>query len=114
MTSVAEAKGTTKQRGARWGFLLAALFVIAAFVTLAPGERKMSPATRDINGRSMGTTYSVRIAGAIDSKELARVAAALQREFDRVDRLMSTYDPASELSRFNRFRSTDPFSVTAP
>ena len=114
MTSVAEPKAAVSRRGALRGLLVVAGVVTATFITLLPTSEGEKPAAHEIKGRSMGTTYSVRVAEAVDSAALSRVSEAVQREFDSVEQLMSTYDPATELSRFNRFRSTDPFSVAAP
>ncbi len=60
-----------------------------------------------IQGQAMGTTYSVRIPHPpvqLQRDELARMLAA---EIERVEALMSTYRPESELSRFNSGSSTD-------
>ncbi len=55
----------------------------------------------------MGTTYHVKVVDAPDEI----VAEALQIDIDdvlsEINRQMSTYDPDSELSRFNRSNSTD-------
>lgn len=61
----------------------------------------------------MGTSYSIRwhgAAGDASSQELQRLVDARLVE---VNRRMSTYEPESELSRFNRSESTDWFSVSA-
>ncbi len=62
-------------------------------------------------GQTMGTTYHIRVVGPASER-----ADELQAEIDRllleVNRQMSTYDPESELSRFNAYRGTDPFPVS--
>lgn len=67
----------------------------------------------EIRGPIMGTTYSVKL----DVPELVgeareRVEAVVEARLDEVNGLMSTYDSASELSRFNRHRSTDPYPLS--
>lgn len=60
-----------------------------------------------IQGSAMGTTYTIRIShppGDLTRDELATLLAA---EIERVEALMSTYRPESELSRFNASDSTD-------
>ena len=57
----------------------------------------------------MGTTYSVR-AACPERPVQQRIAAVLAE----VERRMSTYDAASELSRFNRAEVGRPFAVSAP
>ena len=62
----------------------------------------------------MGTTFAVRVV-AEDPGEvrLAALREAVGRVLARIDERMSTWRPESELSRFNRHRSTAPFPVSA-
>ena len=61
----------------------------------------------------MGTTYVVKVVAALDESERAEVARRIAAELDRIDGLMSHYRDDSELSRFNRHDSTEPFHVSA-
>jgi thiamine biosynthesis lipoprotein len=64
----------------------------------------------------MGGTFSVKVVTPKDELEtpgLPDVDRALRSTLDRINRLMSTWDPDSELSRFNRFTSLEPFPVSA-
>ncbi len=93
--------------------------LMALIVLLAAGAglgllRPEQPVTElHMNGRTMGTTYSVKYRPAPDTPSLPE----LQREVDAVlaeiNHTMSTYDPESELSRFNRLRTTDWVSASA-
>ena len=66
-------------------------------------------------GESMGSTWSVRIAGGpFDRGFDAVVRQAVSTALDTVVSRMSSYDPASELSRFNRHAATAPFALSAP
>lgn len=56
-------------------------------------------------GQTMGSTYSVRIAGA-PSTALDAARAAVEDAFGAVVAAMSTFDARSEVGRFNRHRST--------
>jgi thiamine biosynthesis lipoprotein len=69
------------------------LLAVAAPVAAAPLQR--------LDGRTMGTTWSVQLELPSDrsADELRR---GIQSELDRVDGQMSTYKPQSDLSRFNR------------
>ena len=59
-------------------------------------------------GESMGTTWHVTtVAGKTDGLQ-----QAIETELDLVDRLMSTWRDDSEISRFNKSRSTDWFEVS--
>ena len=65
-----------------------------------------------LTGNTMGTHYSIKVVGGA-----IQDAAKLQAEVDvllaRVNGQMSTYDPDSELSRFNRHRSGAPMVVSS-
>ena len=60
-----------------------------------------------MSGRTMGTTYNVKYRPTPNTPTLK----AMQREVDallaEINHTMSTYDQESELSRFNRLRTTD-------
>ena len=62
----------------------------------------------------MGTTWAVTLnAPGLDRDAQARVRARVQAELDAVDAAMSTWDPDSEVSRFNRHAASAPFAVSA-
>lgn len=67
------------------------------------------------DGAAMGTAWTVRVVTADPwpQADRDRVGAEIQAVLDDVESKMSHYDPASELSRFNRRRTTDPFPVSA-
>ena len=69
----------------------------------------------EFTGPTMGTTWAVRVvtADAWPQAERDRVAGEIQAVLDDVESKMSHYDPSSELSRFNRGRTTRPFPVSA-
>ena len=54
-----------------------------------------------LDGRTMGTTYSVKIAGAPRGLDADLLAREIDGLLETVNRQMSTYRPDSELSRFN-------------
>ncbi|GAB4300156.1 MAG: FAD:protein FMN transferase [Desulfuromonadia bacterium] len=64
-----------------------------------------------LEGETMGTTWSVvfRPPGSLSPQSLRR---EIQGELDRINSLMSTYEPDSELSRFNDSRTTSWVSVS--
>lgn len=59
----------------------------------------------------MGTTYRVIARGS--SARAAHVRAAVEAELAAVSARASTWDPSSELSRFNAHDSSEPFVVSA-
>ena len=62
-----------------------------------------------VTGTAMGTTYAVQAACAEPLAAVPIVAALAE-----VERRMSTYDDASELSRFNRAAVGEPVAVSPP
>lgn len=77
-----------------------ALIVTLLFATAATGEAKREHVIR---GRTMGTTYSIRIVTE-DSGGIKGVREKIDRRLVEINRSMSTYQPDSEISRFNRFK----------
>jgi thiamine biosynthesis lipoprotein len=109
MTSVADTFRSAGRR--RLALAAVGLGVLAASFVLRPAADRE---TWEFRGRTMGTTYLVKVVPAgLQQDRRARLHRAIRRELSRVNRLMSTYDPESELSRFNDFASTDPFDVSA-
>jgi thiamine biosynthesis lipoprotein len=97
---------------ARWVLPLCLLGLIALSVYRLHCATPASP-YYEFSGASMGTTYSVKLAEeGLDREALERIAAGIEARLEEVEALMSTWRPESELSRFNRHRSTEPFSVS--
>lgn len=67
----------------------------------------------EFTGMTMGTTYSVKVATEdLSESGKAALARTIDTQLERVDALMSTYREDSELSRFNRHTSRDPFEFS--
>ena len=60
-----------------------------------------------MSGRTMGTTYNVKYRPAPDTPPLKTMQIEVDALLAEINHTMSTYDPESELSRFNRLRTTD-------
>lgn len=88
-------------------------FVLLGTLTLWRLGADSTPSMHEFVGQTMGTSYSVKVDADLTAGEIARVRDVIEARLQGVNRLMSTYDPASELSRFNRHLSTEPFSVGA-
>ena len=89
------------------------LFVFAiSFAFLAACGEPAAPPAQTFHGETMGTTYNVSIV-AHEPLDDARVQSAIDAELASVDRAMSTYRDDSELSRFNRHTSGEPFALSA-
>ncbi|GAA4334998.1 FAD:protein FMN transferase [Pigmentiphaga soli] len=69
-------------------------------LALSPGTAPPGGAVRHLHGASMGTSWSVRLAG--DGRiAIADIEALVRRELDAVIAQMSTWEPGSDISRFN-------------
>lgn len=74
-------------------------------------SRRAPRAELRFEGETMGTTYSVKIAGRAPA-DAHVLHEAVHAALDRVDRGMSLYRADSELARFNRHRSDKPFAMS--
>lgn len=63
-------------------------------------------------GPTMGTAYRVSVADRLSEKETESLRAGVEAALGRVDALMSTYRPESELSRFNAAGTGDWIEVS--
>lgn len=61
----------------------------------------------------MGTKFTVKIADGLDGESLGEIFTVVHEKLQTVNGQMSTWQPDSELSRFNTTESTDWFPVSA-
>ncbi len=89
--------------------------VPAALVLLAALSCSPAPELHTYSGRTMGTSFSVKIvppALADSTIDFNAIDSAIDSLLHQVNQQMSTYIPDSELSRFNASRHTDWFPVS--
>ncbi len=101
------------QASRRWWLLLAALLV----ASVATYVRRASPPPAEparLSGKTMGTTWSVLLDGPREATVLEATRRDVEAVLASVNASMSTYDPTSELSRFNARELTTPLEVSAP
>jgi len=84
--------------------LLLALFFALPIVGLSGCGTQAEPI--NLGGQTMGTTWSAVISRPIGASE-EELTRRIQQELDRVNQVMSTYDPASTLSVFNQSASVE-------
>lgn len=89
-----------------------ALFLVVVLIVWRSGSAPAGD-VQDFLGTTMGTSFRVKIDAAMSRSEHEAVQGEIEERFALVDGLMSTFDPASEVSRFNRYLSTEPFAVSA-
>ena len=81
---------------------------------VAAGCGQPARAATQFGGPTMGSTYTVKIAGLhLDAATEAAARQAVERAFADVVSRMSAYLDDSELSRFNRHPSAAPFALSA-
>ena len=88
------------------GFLLVLVLGVGGFLR---NQTITHPAT---GGATMGTGYSIKISGKVKTGDLEKLTARIEERLVELNRQMSTWDPESEISRFNHFRSTEPFACS--
>ncbi len=93
-------------------FALLALIALSYFRIYRTESGSLGTVT--LAGKTMGTTFSVLIARTrLDGTQREALQVAVHQELERLEDLMSTYRPGSELSRFNRAPEERPFPVSA-
>ncbi len=64
------------------------------------------------SGRTMGTTWDVKVARAdLSPDDMRAVGATIEAALERVNAALSSWRDDSEISRFDAHRSTEPFPV---
>lgn len=75
-------------------------------------HQETTPESIRLSGQTMGTTWSVIMLPGPDNIDSNTLTQLLQTRLDQINSLMSTYDPASELSRFNNLASDNWFKIS--
>lgn len=94
--------------------LLPLFIVVLAALSIYRYSAEPSREVVVVQGRAMGTTWSVKLAVAgLPRSVQEEIARAVEARLAEVDQRMSTWKPNSELSRFNRAPANHPFRVSA-
>nr|WP_269468689.1 FAD:protein FMN transferase [Alteromonas sp. ASW11-130] len=83
---------------------------MVASVLLSGCSDATSPVVH-LQGKTMGTSYNVKFV-VEEQSDVAGLQAKIDARLAEINKLMSTYDPTSELSRFNQNRFTKPFPLS--
>lgn len=86
-----------------------ALFGLAFLFGCTPD--KPDVLTLELSGKTMGTTFSVKVVSDNELPDAKQVLADINATLIEVNRQMSTYQGDSELSQFNQHESTSTFPV---
>ncbi|KFN49539.1 FAD:protein FMN transferase [Arenimonas composti] len=98
MRALSPRPDATDRRRPRW-FIVSACLLLAA---LLAGCASLPPAPATLQGESMGSVWTVKLAADLDDATRARLQRAIQQELDRVVAQMSPWEADSDISRFNR------------
>ncbi|MDF7822401.1 FAD:protein FMN transferase [Pontiellaceae bacterium B12227] len=85
------------------GLILVLVLGIGGFI------RSQSVTNPAMGGETMGTGYSIIITGKLKESQLKEISTQVIKTLADVNKQMSTWDPESEISRFNHARSVEPF-----
>lgn len=85
-------------------------YVFVLLIALTSGCRDES-GPFELTGNTMGTTYRILIANPTSAANLSETHKEIDRKLININKLMSTYDPDSEISRFNQAAPGTPFSL---
>jgi thiamine biosynthesis lipoprotein len=94
-------------RPARWILFLLLVVAAAALWRATRGDRALT-----LEGRTMGTTYRVTLRGE-EATRAEQLQEAIDERLRAINRSMSTWDPASEISRVNARAAGEPIPISA-
>jgi thiamine biosynthesis lipoprotein len=99
---------------AAWMFAAAALLAAAPAVAQPAPSPQAAPRAAKIvhTGKAMGTVIQITFWTG-DEVAAARAARAVMEEFERLDRMMTTWTPDSEVSRINAAAGVSAVAVSA-
>lgn len=76
------------------------------------GGKEPQAAHFALEGETMGTTYHIKVVLRPHQEVADNIQAMIDERLAEINALMSTYQPDSELSRFNASRDAAPFQLT--
>jgi thiamine biosynthesis lipoprotein len=96
------------------GDSLRALLAAALAMLLVSCDRPVGePPVLRLSGATMGTTFNIQLVSPPDDVQRNFLDDQVSRLLARIEMSMSTYEPDSELSRFNAQSGSDWFAVSA-
>ena len=97
--------------------ILPGLFVALLFITLwnrEPPDSDGEASLIALSGQTMGTTFSVKVRAQPSNDASELISQAILKELTDVVSAMSTYEQASELSLWNRSKTTVSIGISQP
>lgn len=93
-------------------FARIALAVVAISILLIASCSEKPLSVVHLQGQTMGTTYNVKYVLGEGEVAVEGLQEAIDAKLVNINKMMSTYDTTSELSRFNQYRYSDNFAVS--
>jgi len=93
-------------------FARIALAVIAMSILFIASCSEKPLSVVHLQGQTMGTTYNVKYVLGEGETEVEGLQEEIDAKLININKMMSTYDTTSELSRFNQYRYSDNFAVS--
>ncbi|WP_413935657.1 FAD:protein FMN transferase [Nitrospira sp. BLG_1] len=87
--------------------LVALIVLLAAGTGFSLLRSEPPPAELHMSGHTMGTTYNVKYRPTPNTPTVKNLQIEVDTLLAEINHTMSTYDPESELSRFNRLQTTE-------
>ncbi len=92
------------------GFIYSLL--LGLLLTLLGGCSQPGEETLHLSGQTMGTGWSVSFLPTPEASSPVAIKRLIQQRLDLLNRLLSSYDPDSEISRFNTQHSRNWFAIS--
>ncbi|WP_189442689.1 FAD:protein FMN transferase [Salinicola rhizosphaerae] len=89
-----------------------ALLLLAAVLLVGLSGCEREAQSYRLEGPIFGTGFHITFYGDYSDARLDEIEQAVKQSLDKVDHLMSTYKPDSELSRFNQAPVGEPFTLS--
>lgn len=87
--------------------------IVIGLVIVVKNREAMAPDSLAWSGQTMGTTYSIKaVNDGFSEVEFESLKIEVDELLEEINEQMSTYREKSEISRFNRSRSLEPFDVS--
>lgn len=103
---------TSLRSASRTGLLRHPALPVMALALAACTQHEALPQQLELGGPTMGTSYSIKVVDPPEHLHRDNLAALVEAELGALVQQMSTYEPTSELARFNASRTTDWVSVS--
>ena len=86
--------------------------ILGLALVLAFGVKSLFVKHPILVGWTMGTSYGVTLKGYVSRSAINTLSLQIEAELAEINRQMSTWDPDSEIARFNQSVSTEPFQAS--